>query len=215
MHSETYLHPSQIQRGAVRMQDADLAILHADEVLRVAVERTRLRRYEHAIGADADDEGGTVARHDELVWIVGAHDAQSPRAVASDHGLLGRLLHGASFLLISLADELGDDFRVRLARELVPSRLVNECELAGAVDVWVSVLVCLATVGGPTSVRDADVMILGREGAFSDEFETVGVFSDGRVLCDSLEFRFGCIDLYIMRYSYNGKGGWHSSGILH
>lgn len=69
---------------------------------------------------------------------------------------------------------------------IVKGAVVNEGNFAGTVEVRVGVLVSLASMGGPTGVCDTDVMALGGDGTFFDEFETIGVFSYRGVLCDGL-----------------------------
>mmetsp|Transcript_40571 Transcript_40571/g.85152 ORF Transcript_40571/g.85152 Transcript_40571/m.85152 type:complete len:308 (-) Transcript_40571:655-1578(-) len=198
-----HLHPSQIQRGTIRMQNANLPILHTDEVLCVPIEGRSLRCNEHAIRSDSNHKRRTVTCHNELIGCIRAHDTQPPRPIASCHGLFGGLFQRSPILIVNLSNEFGYNFGIRLTREHVSPRLklatefvgiveraiVDECNFARTVEVRVSIFVRFSSVSGPTGVCDADMVTFGCNRAFSDKFETIRIFSNGSILCYSKSIR--------------------------
>mmetsp|Transcript_2991 Transcript_2991/g.5479 ORF Transcript_2991/g.5479 Transcript_2991/m.5479 type:complete len:357 (+) Transcript_2991:1028-2098(+) len=219
-----HLHPSQIQRRAISMQDTDFPILHTDEILCVPIEGRRLRCNKHAIRSDPDNQGRTIARHDELIGGIRAHNTQPPRAITPYHGLFHGISDSSPVVLVNFTNELCNDFGIRLARKFVSPRLklaaefvgivecavVDEGKFARAVEVGVGVFVRFSSVCGPTGVCDADVVTFGCNGAFFHKFETISLFSDGSIFSDRKSIcrvaRHGCnASTVISTILQNGK----------
>ena len=62
---------------------------------------------------------------------------------------------------------------------IVECTVVNEGDFARGVGVRMGIGIGLASVGGPASMSDADVVAIVDAGALVDEVETVGLFALG------------------------------------
>ena len=79
--------------------------------------------------------------------------------------------------------------RLKFTTELigiVQRAVVNEGNFPRAIKVGVGIFVRLSSVSCPTSVRDANVMTFGSDRALFDKLKSIRVFSDRRILSNSL-----------------------------
>jgi len=167
------------------VKDANLAIVHADEVFGVSIEGGSFRGDESAIRSNSNHQRTSVPGNHELFRTISAHDANSPRTIAPCQRLLRRLLNAfASIILVTFANQLHNHLRIRLAIEhvtstlkllpqfigIVESAVVHQSDSARAIGMRMSIGVCLAAVGGPASVGDTDIVaVVGDGGLLIDE----------------------------------------------
>mmetsp|Transcript_43943 Transcript_43943/g.78878 ORF Transcript_43943/g.78878 Transcript_43943/m.78878 type:complete len:358 (-) Transcript_43943:420-1493(-) len=189
-----HLHPSQIQRRAISMQDTDFPILHTDEILCVSIEGRCFGSNEGTIGSNSNNERRSIPGDDKLIRTIGAHDAKSPRTITPGKSLFRRLLHRrTSIIFITFTNQLDNHFCIRLTIENMTSRLklftefigivertvMNEGDFSRGVGVRVGIGIGLASVGSPASMSDANVVAIVDTGALVNEVETIGLFALG------------------------------------
>ena len=92
--------------------------------------------------------------------------------------------------------------RLKLATELVSivkCAVVDKSNFPGTVKMGVGIFVRLPSMRCPTSVRDANVVPFGSDGAFSDELKSICIFSNRCILGNSLYIVDGrCMIVRIM-----------------
>ena len=170
-------------------EDGELAVGEEVDVAGVVEDSGDVGGEEELAFADADDGGWTHAGGDELIGVVGGHDADGEgsgeAADGSSYSLFEWQRSGCRAVGLTasaggcvgdfLLDEVGDDLGVGLGDELVAlvgelffegevvfdDAVVDDDEGAGAVAVGVGVLFGGATVGGPAGVADAEGAVEG------------------------------------------------------
>mmetsp|Transcript_31024 Transcript_31024/g.51659 ORF Transcript_31024/g.51659 Transcript_31024/m.51659 type:complete len:214 (-) Transcript_31024:686-1327(-) len=118
-----YLLATQVQGPAIRVQNTDFSILHADEILSVSVESGCFRCNKCPIIGDSNHQRTTIAGYYQLIGCVRADNDQSPGAITSGQCLFRGLLEADFVLLpfvVILSNQLGNDLRICLRREYVP-----------------------------------------------------------------------------------------------
>mmetsp|Transcript_18123 Transcript_18123/g.51577 ORF Transcript_18123/g.51577 Transcript_18123/m.51577 type:complete len:613 (-) Transcript_18123:286-2124(-) len=191
---------TQVQRAAIRVQHADFAVLHGNEVFGIPVECRCFRCDEGPIIANADDQGRTVACHDQFIGIVGADDPKSPCSIAFIQCHLGGILQMHAFRVV-LANQLGNDFGVGLRCEFVSLLLQLTSQLVGIVDcpvvdqgdasgrihVRMRVLIGLTTMRRPARVRNPQCVAQSL-GLGTYQVDAIGLVAVGSVLGDAQFF---------------------------
>ena len=143
----------------------DVALFEVHDPPRVGQDRGHVRGQERLAVADAHDERHVHPRTDEPLGLAAMEDHER---VGADRAAQG-LPHGLGHVpVIGLLDEMGDDLGVRLGVESVARRrqlgaqldevlddpVVDDRQLAAAVEVRVRVEVAGPPVGGPARVRE-------------------------------------------------------------
>jgi hypothetical protein len=98
------------------LQIGDVAVFEEDELVGGTGQRQRVGGEEVFVLTQADDQWRTVARADDAVRLLAAEHRNRIRAVQLLGGGLHRLEQIAG---VEVVDEVGDDFGVGLALELV------------------------------------------------------------------------------------------------
>ena len=149
------------------MEVDHVALLEEDHLVRVGEDGRDVAGQERLAVADPDDERHVHPGADEPVGLAPVHDRQGVGALDEAERGAGGLRDVAG---VGLLDEVGERLRVGLGGELVTALLepvpelaevlddpvVDDRDLAGAVDVGVGVQVVRPAVGRPAGVRQPD-----------------------------------------------------------
>ena len=153
----------------------DIEIIQVNGVAGVGDNRADIAGQEIFFFANTEHEGAAAARSDDEIGDIRMHESD---AVGPDNLLQGgpRRVNETRFgvvaveLVVNVADEMGQDLGVRLGIEtiiavldellfqrmvILDHAIVNECDLAGGVEVWMRVLVVDLAVSGPARVTDS------------------------------------------------------------
>ncbi len=167
----------------------DLEVIQVHDAARVGDNRADVAGEKVFVAADAEEQGTAAARADNLVGMIRMKDGDTVGAddvlERAAHGFRERGTVAAGMLGVDLfvmvADEMRENFRVRLRRELVSlgqqaflqklvvldNAVVDEGNLAGLVEVRVGIGIGRRAVRRPAGMADADVAfggLFGKEG---------------------------------------------------
>ena len=156
-------------------EDGHVAVGEEVDVARVVENAGDVGGDEGLAFADADDDGGSAARGDDLVGLGSGEDAEGECTGEMFDGVADRVFEqegstGGGSVVLNLLDQVSDDFGVGFGDELVALRgefaleievvfddaVVDDDDAAGAVAMGMGVFFGGAAMGSPAGVADAE-----------------------------------------------------------